>query len=211
MMVVSLVKDRVNFNSRLFYVIFLSYLPIHLFIYSLALERLLTSIYGKLFTINSPFLSFSFTPFIGNSLLSLAYNLIFNPSITIGFPPNYFLDLSFYSISMGIIIALFIASIMDRVVYLYKKTKLVKEVLIIPILGVIGGGSCCVSIPLILATSIPVANIILLSPVGDLALFIAYITLPPLTALILGLHFRTLIFPKKRMKLLPKNLSRLDR
>ncbi|MCY0860911.1 MAG: hypothetical protein OWQ52_00585 [Metallosphaera prunae] len=182
--------------------IFISYLSVHFFVYSIAIEKLLTGIYGQLFSISTPFLTISITPFSGNVGLSVIYDLIFNPSVVMGFPPNFYIELSMYAIAMGIVIAILVTATIVKVVELFGKFRGMRTILLAPLLGVIGGGSCCISIPLLLSTAIPAANIVLLSPIGGTSLLIAYVSLPPLTALGLGYHFRVLTpRPPKNMRL----------
>ncbi|AWR96784.1 hypothetical protein DFR86_03905 [Acidianus sulfidivorans JP7] len=167
--------------------IFLGYLSVHYFVYSIALERILTGIYGQLFSVNSAFASLSVTPFYPASLYSTIVNLLFNPTITIGFPPNYYIALSFYAIAMGFIIATLVTANILRVLHISKILTKTKIILLVPLLGVIGGGSCCISIPILLATAIPAANVLFFTSIGNSALFLVYILLPPLTAI--GLKF----------------------
>ncbi|MCG3110093.1 hypothetical protein L3N51_02390 [Metallosphaera sp. J1] len=182
--------------------VFTSYVVIHFLVYSIAIEKLLTEIYGQLFSISSPFLTISITPFSGDVALSLVYNLIFNPSVVMGFPPNFYIELSMYAIVMGIVIAILVTATIVKVMELFGRFRKMRTILLAPLLGVIGGGSCCISIPLILSSAIPAANIILVSPVGGTSLLIAYVALPPLTALGLGYHFRVLTpRPPRSMRL----------
>ncbi len=169
--------------------VFLGYLSLHYFVYSIALERLLSSIYGELFQVTSPFLSLTFSPFYPPSLLTLLYNVIFNPALVGGFPPNYYFELSFYAIAMGFIIATLVTANIVRVMQYASTLKRAKVIILAPLLGVIGGGSCCISVPILLAEAIPAANFVLFSPIGDTALFLAYVLLPPLTAVALKLNF----------------------
>ncbi len=171
--------------------IFVGYLSLHYFAYSIALERILTGVFGELFSVSSPFLTFQVTQFYPTGLYSTFANLVFNPSLVVGFPPNYYIELSFYAMSMGFLIATLVTANLLRVRELTRVVK-VKVILLAPILGVIGGGSCCVSIPILLASAIPAANLVLASPIGDSGLLLAYVLLPPITALALKLNFDSL-------------------
>ncbi|BFI76079.1 hypothetical protein [Sulfurisphaera ohwakuensis] len=187
--------------------ILVAYLSVHYFVYSIALERLLTGFYGILFYVNTPFISLSITPFYPPSFYTAFINIIFNPTVAIGFPPNYYIELSLYSIVLGFLIGSVVTVTIVRVLELSKVIKL-KSILLVPILGVIAGGSCCISLPILLATVIPAANVLFFLPIGNTALFLAYILLPPITATGLAIHFRSLIPrpPKEmRIKILPQN------
>ena len=186
-----------NINGK-GYAIYGTYLTIHYVVYSIALERLLTAIYGQLFSISSSFVSFNVSPYYPGGLYAALVNLLFNPSIAIGFPPNYYLELTFYSIAMGFIIGGIVTATILRVLDMSRFVK-IRAILLAPLLGVIAGGSCCVSIPILIASAIPAANFLLLVPSGGLALFLAYILLPPVTATALAFHFKTL-FPKTPKK-----------
>ena len=187
--------------------IFAVYLSIHYFVYSIALEKLLTGIYGELFYVNTPFFSFSITPFYPASPYVAFVNLLFNPTIAAGFPPNYYVELSAYSLVLGFIIGSVVTATILKVIELSKRIK-IRAILIAPILGVIAGGSCCISLPILLATVIPAANVLFFLPVGNTALFLAYILLPPITAIGLTIHFNSLL-PKPpkdfRLNILTEN------
>ncbi|BBG24787.1 hypothetical protein [Sulfuracidifex tepidarius] len=194
---ISLIKGRM---SKFVASIFLIYLSIHYFVYSIALEKLLDGIFGVLFQVSSPFITLTYSPFFPPSLLTLLYNTLFNPAIVGGFPPNFYFELSSYAIVMGLVIATLVTANIVRVMQYASYLKRTKVIILAPLLGVIGGGSCCISVPILLAEAIPAANFILFSPLGDTALFLAYVLLPPLTAIGLKLNFDAMR-PKA-----PKNL-----
>ncbi|ARM75275.1 hypothetical protein [Acidianus manzaensis] len=189
--------------------IFFGYLSVHYFVYSIALEKILTGIYGKLFFVNSAFASFSFTPFYPAGFYATLVNLLFNPTITIGFPPNYYIALSFYAIFMGFIIAILVTANILRVLRLSKIITKTKVILLAPLLGVIGGGSCCISIPILLATAIPTANVLFFTSIGNSTLFLAYILLPPLTAIGLKFNYDALTpKPPKELRINSLNIKK---
>ncbi|MEM3776538.1 MAG: hypothetical protein QXZ65_04635, partial [Metallosphaera sp.] len=86
-------------------------------------EKLLTDVYGQLFSISSPFFTLSYTQFYGNALLASVYNLIFNPSLVIGIPPNFYIELSLYAVIMGLIVATLVSSTILRVKNLFGAPK----------------------------------------------------------------------------------------
>jgi len=192
--------------SRVTIAIFGTYLSIHYFVYSIALEKILTGIYGQLFFVNSPFVTFTITPFYPSSLYATFVNLIFNPSIVAGIPPDYYIELSFYAIFMGFIIATLVTANIVRVIRIAGFLKKAKIILLAPLLGVIGGGSCCISIPILLATAIPAANVLFFTSLGNSALFLAYVILPPLTAIGLKLNYDALT-PKPPKEIRIKELN----
>ncbi|BDC17782.1 hypothetical protein [Acidianus sp. HS-5] len=194
-------------KGKLALAIFFSYLSVHYVVYSIVLERLLTGLYGILFTVTSPFITFSFTPLYPETLYTAAMNLVFNPAIAGGFPPNYYFELSLYAMVMGLIIAILVTGNIMRVLEISSRMKRAKVILIAPLLGIIGGGSCCISIPILLTTVIPAANSLLFLPIGDTALFLAYILLPPITAIGLKLNYDAL-FPKppKEFRIVSNNV-----
>lgn len=151
-------KSNRRLNS---FVLFFSYLVVHLFVYSIALEKLLTDVYGQLFSISSPFFTLSYTQFYGNALLASVYNLIFNPSLVIGIPPNFYIELSLYAVIMGLIVATLVSSTILRVKNLFGLLKRMRVALLAPLLGVLGGGSCCISLPLLISGVVPEAGVIL--------------------------------------------------
>lgn len=90
---------------------------------------------------------------------------------------------------MGLVIATLVTANILKVLQYSSMLKRTKVIILAPLFGVIGGGSCCISIPILLAEAIPAANIVFFSPIGDTALFLAYVLLPPLTAIALKLNF----------------------
>lgn len=195
--------------SKVTITIFGTYLSIHYFVYSIALEKILTEIYGQLFFVNYPFITLTITSFYPSSLYTTFVNLIFNPSIVAGIPPNYYIELSFYAIFMGFIIATLVTANIIRVIRLAGSLKKAKIILLAPLLGVIGGGSCCISIPILLATAIPAANVLFFTQLGNSALFLAYVILPPLTAIGLKLNYDSLTpKPPKEIRIKELNIKK---
>ncbi|WP_338598769.1 hypothetical protein V6M85_08525 [Sulfolobus tengchongensis] len=160
--------------------IFSSYLLVHYLVYSVAIIELLTYIY-KPITVNSqtPFISVFSTPFGSTpSLPNFGLSLLFNPTVTAFIPPNIVIELSLYSIAMGLYIAILVTSSLITIISINKKFKYFA---FIPLIGIIAGASCCVSIPVLLAESLELSNIVFLSTTAWQAIFIAYVSLPILT------------------------------
>ncbi|ACP36512.1 conserved hypothetical protein [Sulfolobus islandicus L.S.2.15] len=164
--------------------LFFSYLITHYIVYSIAIVELLTYIYKPALSYpQTAFVSLFSTPFGSSpSLTNLGLSLIFNPTITVFIPPNIVIDLSLYSISMGLYIAILVTSSLVTLISLNKKLGYLA---FIPLIGIIAGASCCVSIPVLLAESIEVSNLVFLTTSVWQAVFIAYVSLPIITVIFL--------------------------
>ncbi|QGA55392.1 hypothetical protein GFS03_12820 [Sulfolobus sp. E5-1-F] len=164
--------------------IFFSYLATHYLVYSIAIIELLTYIYKPILSYpQTTFVSLFTTPFGSSpSLVNLGLSLIFNPTIAAFIPPNIAIELSLYSISMGLYIAILVTSSLLTLISLNKKLGYLA---FIPLIGIIAGASCCVSIPVLLAESIELGNVVFLTTSAWQVVFIAYVSLPIITVIFL--------------------------
>jgi len=169
--------------------IFFGYLAIHYFVYSLVLEKIISSLYSSYLPISTPSIFLSATPFSG--LLAPIFSLTLNPFLVLLLPPYFELDLSPFAIIIGLVIAFYVTASLTKIMEI--RGKLPAYYLSIPVGGVVTGASCCISLPFLIADFTPLSSAVLLSPVSGIVLLIAYYMLPISTAVALGTHV-TLLF-----------------
>jgi len=104
-----------NFRKKSVSLPFLVYLPIHLFIYGLAVEDLLVSIYGAPFRLSKGASFIGYSPFTP-SIPGIVLDLLFNPSFNLLLPPYYSLALTPYAVALGFLISLAVSSNIGKIV-----------------------------------------------------------------------------------------------
>lgn len=177
-------------------ILFAGYISFHLIIYGVVLEKILISLYGAP-PFNSglhAFLSYG-AVFYPHTPLNTLIELSYNPSLSLYLPPFYGIALGTFSFFTAFLIAILV------VVHIYRLQKSAPSFkkagysIIYPSVGVIGGASCCISIPELVASYAPLSSSILLIPAWDYLLTSLYFLLPiavivafSLTLLHSGLH-----------------------
>jgi len=140
--------------------VFVLYLAIHVVLYGFLLESLLVSVFNQPYT--SPAASFTITTsvFAPPSLYNAVMALWFNPWMVLTIPPLFDDALSFYSISIAIVIAILIVANIGRTRELGKVCSAnmrSRSMLIFPALGIFFGASCCLSVPVLITLAAPTA------------------------------------------------------
>lgn len=184
-----------SLRTRLGAGVFAGYLTIHLLLYGFLLEAILTFTYGSsLLAVSSPGLFVATDIFSPPSLASTLLDISYNPSIIFTDPPVFSAALSFYSISMALIIdVLVLANIgrMKELGRLCSVRKRARSFVLVPALGIILGASCCLSVaglvslymvPLALATEFASSLLVY---------YITYFFLPAFAVVILYLNLRS--------------------
>jgi hypothetical protein len=161
------------------------YLTAHLLLYGFVLEGILVFLYGI-----TPFISSSLVYLSSNilypaSLADAVFTLVFSPTINLQVPPYFEASLSFFSIFIAVIVdALILANIKVVSEIGQSGSPLVKSraYLLMPLTGIILGGSCCMSLPLLLS--------VYLSSAASLmwAFYLTYFFLPPFAVVLLKLN-----------------------
>ncbi len=172
-----------------------TYFVIHLFVYGLLLERLLVQVFGasgvpptglQLYYSQS-YAYYPHTPW--NALVTLTVQ----PSVNLTVPAYYSLAIGPFSIMMAVVITVLVTASVHVLMELGLRFRSIGESIAIPVLGVSGGASCCLSIPVLLEYFSPAFQAAVLTPLGTLALNVLYYALPLSVALALkmavdGLH-----------------------
>ena len=131
-------------------VIFAGYLATHLLLYGFVLEGIVTAIQGpQLLGVSTPALYVYTDTFVPPSLFSALSDLSYNPAIVFTYPPELSAALSFYSISMAVVIAVLVVANVGKTRELGKAcsaSKRAKSFALVPMIGIILGSSCCLSV-----------------------------------------------------------------
>jgi len=144
------------------FLIFISYLCVHLFLYGILLEGLI-GLSLKTPTFNQFSVNFASIPLYPVSVVSILAGFGFNPSLDLFIPPFFVLALSVYTITLSLIIAVLVQTNIMKVLEIGKMcgTALKSRTLVIlPALGVIGGAACCLSLPILISLAAPTTAII---------------------------------------------------
>ncbi|MDG6904089.1 MAG: hypothetical protein JRN72_04745 [Nitrososphaerota archaeon] len=173
--------------------VFGAYLATHLLLYGFILEGIVTAIQGpQLLGVSTPALLVYTDTFVPPSLLSALLDLSYNPAIIFAFPPEFSVVLSFYSISMAVVIGVLVVANVVKTRELGKlctATKMARSFVLLPVVGVVLGSSCCVSVAgLVSLYLLPVALADALA--SNLILYyFTYFVLPAFAAVVLYLNY----------------------
>ncbi len=165
--------------------IFAIYLTVHLLLYGLILEGILLYIYKVPPIINQAAFSFSAILAYPQSFVTTLEDFAFNPALNVAIPPGYALGLTLYSFVVAIIVAVLVVTNVMKVRELSKDCSFGQKSRVfvaLPALGVVGGATCCLSVPFLLSLFAPVTAIVS----GSLAAYyVAYLAFPAATVVAL--------------------------
>jgi hypothetical protein len=183
-------------RSALGAVVFTGYLAVHLVLYGFLLEALLTFSYGSsLLAVSSAGLFVTTDVFSPPSLESALLDLAYNPSIILTDPPVFSAALSFYAISVALVIGVLVLANVTRTRELGRlcsASKRARSLVLIPALGVVLGASCCLSVAgLVSLYTVPLALATELAT-SLLVYYITYFFLPAFAVVILYLNLRSI-------------------
>ena len=143
--------------------VFVCYLAIHLVLYGFVLEAILSTVYGSAALAVTPSFLIATDVFSPPSVLNTLFDLAYNPSIVVTVPPIFSAALSFYSISVAIVIAvLVVASIWKtaEIGELCTRARRARSFFVFPALGIVFGASCCLSVAGLVSLAIPSATLL---------------------------------------------------
>lgn len=143
--------------------LFGSYMSVHLVLYGLILEGIIAYTFKIPSLVNQLTVNVASVPLYPVTLASILAGFGFNPSIDLFIPPFFVLAISFYTVSLSIIIAVLVLTNIMKVVEIGKMcgTALKSRTLVVlPALGVIGGAACCLSLPILISLAAPTAAVI---------------------------------------------------
>lgn len=160
-------------------VLFPSYLALHLVIYGIVLEKITTILEGSPPLNFGPqaFMVFDFY-FYPHTLLNTLVQITQNPGIVIILPPFYGVTLGPFAIFSAVLIGLLVIVHIDRLLRLSGRIRKAGGSIVYPAVGIVGGASCCISLPDIAASASPFAATIFSTPLWVNLLYILYYLLP---------------------------------
>lgn len=171
--------------------VYVVYTSLHLLVYGIILETIVASVYPSLWDVPvQAGAILSSQPLYPLNALTLLGNYFFNPNLIALVPPIFDVSLSLYSIAMAIIIGILVQVNIMRTIEFRNTCSLAwrsTTFLALPIIGVVGGASCCLSLPLFV-TLLAAPTVSLASPSIIAAYFLTYFLFPPGTAVILKLN-----------------------
>jgi hypothetical protein len=166
-------------------------MSLHLLVYGFILETIVTTMipaFGGFYV--QPALSVSATPLSPFSIESVLANYFLTPSVGVDVPPYLSASLSLYSISMAIVIGILVETNIMKALELKNSYSLGRRstaIVAVPLIGVIGGASCCLSLPVFIALiALPASALV--APSAVLGYYMAYFFFPPATAFALKLN-----------------------
>ncbi|BCU69606.1 hypothetical protein [Stygiolobus caldivivus] len=182
-----------NFKRKSISLSLLLYLPVHLIIYSLAIEKLLSFIFGYQGIFSSAQVLFTYTPF-PPTLTGFILTVLFDPSLDLFIPPVYYLSLTPFSIITAVIISFIVSANIGKIIELVKsKLKVIRQIGVVLSLGLIAGSTCCLSLPSLIALYTPfLSNLAYNTKTGETILAL-YFLLPLITIVVLSDQFRRVI------------------
>jgi len=168
--------------------VFALYLALHVVLYGFMLESILVSFFDRPFVSSSASIYVTTSVFAPPSIANSIYALWFNPWVTLTVPPSFSDALSFYSISIAVIIAILIVANIGKTRELGRvcSSRLKsRSMVLFPALGIALGASCCLSVPILITVAAPSA--VALS--SSLWLYDAtYFFFPPFAVILLYLN-----------------------
>ncbi len=162
--------------------LFVSYLSVHLVLYGLLLEGLIDYSFKVASVVTQFTASLGSVPLYPVSLSSILAGFGFNPSVDLFIPPYFVLALSFYTITLSLIIAVLVLTNIMKVLEIGKMCGVAmksRTLVVLPALGVIGGAACCLSLPILISIAAPTAALITNNTV---VWYGAYFAFPTVTA-----------------------------
>ncbi|MCL5067510.1 MAG: hypothetical protein M1368_04050 [Thaumarchaeota archaeon] len=183
--------------------VFVSYISVHLLVYGFILEAIVAAFLPHQYSFPIQYSAvLSSIPIYPPSLLDSIFSMFVYPSIAITIPPMFGLELSLYSISLALIIAVLVTSNVMSAFDLKNVCTLQRRSVAyfaLPIIGVVGGASCCLSLPIFIALlAAPVATA-LASPSIIIAYYVTYFVFPPATAVALKLNLDSMAGLKRKL------------
>ncbi|MEM3267496.1 MAG: hypothetical protein QXR69_02275, partial [Conexivisphaerales archaeon] len=176
----------------------------HILLYGFILEAILVSIYGSV-TFSSPTLFISSNLLYPISLANAVLGLAYNPNITLSIPPYFGAALTSFSFFMAIIIdMLILANVMKmgQIGNTCSIHKRARSYVAMPLIGIIAGASCCMSLPVLISIAVPAAATLTKS---IWVYYMTYFLFPPLAVVVLKLNLDSSIKIELQLSENPRN------
>ncbi|MEM0288065.1 MAG: hypothetical protein QXG05_07875 [Nitrososphaerota archaeon] len=179
----------------------------HILLYGFILEAILVSIYGSV-TFSSPTLFISSNLLYPISLANAVLGLAYNPNITLTIPPYFGAALTSFSFFMAIIIDMLILANVMKMGQIGKMCSIHKRArsyVAMPLIGIIAGASCCMSLPVLISIAVPAAATLTKS---IWVYYMTYFLFPPLAAVVLKLNLNSSIKIELQLSENPRNITK---
>lgn len=179
---------RLTFARKsLLALVFPIYLASHLLAYGFFVESLFALRWGFISSGSYLFLgyNYSFSP----QVWRVAYSFFLNPSLSIVLPLGYGANLTVYSFFIGVLDATLVAANLIQFVPSLGLVKRGGALVGLPLVSVVSGAGCCISIPTLLGIVSPSVQVLLVTRWGVLVENALYILLPATVAFVLWLTF----------------------
>lgn len=162
-----------NFHRKEVKISTLAYFPLHLIIFSLAMERILAFLFSpQAFYYES--ISLAYTPYYPIGIAFL-FNFLFNPAVEVLLPPYYYLSITPFSVFIASIITLLVSANIGKIFEFIRAKRIVIAGIIS--LGLVGGTTCCLSLPTLIAFYTPL-SILAYNVVAGEIITMVYFVLP---------------------------------
>ena len=172
--------------------VFALYMAIHLVLYGFLFQAILATIYGvSSFAATAGFFVTTnlFSP---PSLASVTFDIAYNPIIVMSAPPVFSTALSFYSVSVALVIAVLVVANIGRTRELSElrtTTGKARTFVLLPALGIVFGASCCLSVAGLISLASPAASVLTSSP---WVYYVTYFLFPCIAVAVLYLNLRAM-------------------
>ncbi|HUK75959.1 MAG TPA: hypothetical protein VLU99_09225 [Nitrososphaerales archaeon] len=172
--------------------VFVLYVSIHLLLYGFLFQAVLAAVYGVGSFATGAGLFVTTNLFSPLSVPSVTFDLAYNPIIVMGVPPVFSTALSFYSISVALVIAVLVVANIGRTRELSElrlRTGKARAFVLLPALGIVFGASCCLSVAGLVSLATPAAGILTSTP---WIYYVTYFLFPCIAVAVLYLNLRAM-------------------
>ncbi len=169
------------------------YLVVHLLVYGILLEWILVGTFGGPVAYQTAgiFLSGSFS-FYPHSLFNTLLSLALSPSATVLIPPYFGASISMFAAFTALLIDILVVANVSLFLKVKSRLKQVTGSVAVPLVGVVLGSVCCLSIPELLSIATPALSVVLYTPLGLIAQDLLYYLLPISVVVVLALNLNSL-------------------
>ena len=180
-------------RSKWFAALIPGYLSVHLLIYGIILEWILIGYFGgaALYNSNGIFLSGGFSLY-PHTLLSVLVGLTVSPSITLQIEPYFVASISMYALATAVAIDVLVVANIATFLQLKDRLRRTAGSIAVPLIGVVLGAGCCLSIPELFTIAAPSMSLLLYTPLGILAQNIIYYLLPASVIVALAIQLNSI-------------------
>lgn len=172
--------------------IFVGYMLVHLLLYGFLFDVVLASVYGVGYFSTGAGLLLSTNLFSPPSLLTVAFDVAYNPIMVVSLPPIFTGALSFYSISVALVIAvLVVANVAKTRDFGSRLTSSgrARTFVVLPAIGIVFGASCCLSVAGLVTLAAPAASLLASDP---WIYYSTYFLFPCVAVAVLYLNLRSM-------------------